>query len=384
LEHNAIFLGSLDSQEKRAIVSTNANAAYAEPGYLLYLRDKTLVAQPFDLKHFALNGEPHTLSDKVMYFPGVDKAVFSVANRDVLATQTGTGASVSQLTWFDRTGKSLGVAGVPENYGNVRLSPDGHRIVADKTDPSGRNIDLWVGEPARGATTRLTFDPALDQTPIWSPDGKQMLFASSRDVGFHLYVKNSNGSGAEEKVADLGAGMQMNAWDWSRDGKYILFGKDTELWSLSWPERVAKPLLQAKWTLKNAQFSPDGRWIAYATNETGNMEVYVSPFPTGNGKWQVSNAGGEEPRWRKDGKELFYLSPEGKMMAVAVKTGTSFEAGGPVALFQAHRRQTHSSGAVFSYDVTGDGERFVIITKADEPAAAPLSVVLNWATEMEK
>jgi len=384
LEHNAIFLGSLDSQEKSAIVSTNANAAYAEPGYLLYLRDKTLVAQPFDPKKFALSGEARSLSDKVLYFPGVDKAVFSVSKGEVLAAQTGTGASVAQLTWFDRSGKALGVAGAPENYGNARLSPDGRRIAADKTDPNGRNIDLWVGEASRGATTRLTFDPALDQTPIWSPDGKQILFASSRDLGFHLYIKNSDGSGAEEKVARVGLGMQINVFDWSRDGKNILFAKDNELWSLSWPDRIAKPLLQAKWTVKNAQFSPDGRWIAYASNETGNLEIYVSPFPAGAGKWQVSGAGGEEPRWRKDGKELFYLSPEGRMMAVAVKTGASFEAGAPVTLFQAHRRQTHSSGAVFSYDVTGDGERFVIITKADEPAAAPLSVVLNWAAEMEK
>jgi serine/threonine protein kinase/Tol biopolymer transport system component len=384
LENNAIFLGSLDSQERRSLVSTSANAAYAEPGYLVHLRDKTLVAQPFDGRHYILSGEPYTLSDEVLYLPGVDKAVFSVSSRKVLVTQTGKGTSISQLTWFDRSGKPAGTVGMPGSHSNVRLSPDGRRVAADQTDPDERNIDIWIHEPARGATTRLTFDPALDQTPVWSPDGKQILFASSRRVGFRLYLKNADGSGPEEEVADLGAGLQVHAWDWSRDDKNVLVRKGNELWYLSWPQRVAKPLFQAKWTVRNAQFSPDGRWMAYASNETGSMEIYVSPFPSVNGKWQVSSAGGQEPRWRQDGKELFYLSAEGKMMAAAVTAGTSFEAGSPVSLFQTHPRQPVSASDVFSYDVSGDGQRFLILSKVDEANPAPLSVLLNWASEMEK
>ncbi len=390
-ENNAIFLGSLDSQERRWLVSTSANAAYAEPGYLLYLRDnKTLVAQPFDRRRYVLNGEPHPLSDEVMYTPLVDRAVFSVSSGEVLVTQTGKGASISQLTWFDRSGKPTGTVGVPASYSNVRLSPDGRRVATDQTDPNGRRNDIWIHEPARGAATRLTFDPSGHQTPIWSPDGRQILFSATRKLGFDLFVKNADGSGSEEDVTDLGAGSAGNAWDWSRDAKYVLFRKNSELWYLSWPERVAKPLLQAKWTVRNAQFSPDGRWVAYASNETGSMEIYVFPFPSGTGKWQVSSAGGQEPRWRQDGKELFYLSAEGKMMAVAVTTGlpavvgASFEAGTPVALFQTHRRQPVSALDVFSYDVSGDGQKFLILTKVDEANAAPLSVLLNWASEMEK
>jgi len=389
LEKDAIFLGSLDSQERRLIASTSANAAYAEPGYLLYLRDKTLVTQPFDRRRYVLSGEPHTLSDEVLYFPGVDRAVFSVS-REVLVTQTGKGASLSQLTWFDRSGKSAGTVGVPGSYNNVRLSPDGHRVAADQSDPDGRHIDIWIHEQARGATTRLTFDPSPHQVPIWSPDGRQILFSSARKLRNQLYLKNADGSGSEEGVADLGYLTQVNAWDWSRDGRYVLVRNSKELWYLSWMDRVAKPLLQAQGTVRNAQFSPDGRWVAYASNETGSMEIYVSPFPTGNGKWQVSSAGGQEPRWRQDGKELFYMSADGKMMAVAVTTGlpalagASFKVGSPLVLFQTHRRQPVSSLDVFSYDVSGDGQRFLIITKGDEANAAPLSITLNWASEMEK
>jgi len=386
LENNAIFLGSLDSQEKRLIVSTSANAAYAEPGYLLYLRDsKTLVSQPFDPRRYVLSGEPHTLSDEVLSFPTIDRAVFSVSTGAILVTQTGKGASLSQLMWFDRSGNPAGTVGSAAAYNNVRISPDGHKIAVNQTEPGGRNVDIWIFEPARGATSRLTFDPAAHQAPIWSPDGRQILFTANRRLSMAFLVQNADGSGsAEELVGEVEITAQTNAWDWSHDGKYVLVRRDNELWCYTLPERVAKPLLQAKWSVRNAQVSPDSRWVAYASNETGRTEVYVSAFPGFNGKWQVSGGGGQEPIWRKDGKELFYLSADGKMTAVPVTTGTSFAAGAPVTLFQTHRRQAVSAQDVFSYDVSGDGQKFLILTKMDEGNPAPLSVILNWASEMEK
>src|SRR5882672_7324500 len=380
---NAIFLGSLDSPDRRLLVSSTANAAYAEPGYLVYLRDKTLVAQLFDRRSYVLSGEPHALSDEILFLPQVNRAIYSVSSGEVLVTQTGKGATMSQLAWFDRSGKPAGIVGQPGWYDNVRLSPDGRRVATDQTDPDGRNIDVWVHELSRGTATRLTFDPALDQTPVWNPDSQKVLFSSNRVGTFALYLKNADGSGSEQLLVDYG-GALANAWDWSRDGKYILIRKGSELGYFAWPERTTTALFQAKWTIRGGQFSPDGRWIAYASNETGNMEVYVSPFPSVNGKWQVSNAGGQEPKWRNDGKELFYMSTDGKIMAVPVSTGVSFEAGTPVALFQTHRRQPMSSQDLFSYDVTSDGQRFLIATKLDEPNAAPLSITLNWASEMEK
>jgi Tol biopolymer transport system component len=380
---NAIFVGSLDSTEKDFVVSTNANATYAQPGYLLYLRDRTLVAQAFDLRRFQLSGEPHTLSDEVLYFPQVYRLVFDVSGGGVLVTQAGKGVYQSQLRWFDRSGKQVGTVGRTAWYDNLQLSPDGRRVATDQTDPDGRNVDVWVLDPARDATARLTFDPALDMTPVWSPDGKQLVTSSNRSLIFRLYLKNADGSGSDEEIA-AGSTAQFSALDWSRDGKNILVRETNELWYLTWPERTLKPLLQPKWVVRSAQFSPDGRWIAYSSNESGGMEIYVSPFPNMTSKWQVSSGGGQEPRWRRDGKELFYLSPDGKMMAVPIIAGASFESGSPVTLFQTHRRQPIASFDLFSYDVSPDGQRFLITTKLDEAETAPLSVLLNWASDMEK
>jgi len=218
---------------------------------------------------------------------------------------------------------------------------------------------------------------------VWSADSRKVLFSSNRNGTFALYLKNADGSGSEQQVVDYG-GALANPWDWSHDGNYVLVRTGSGLGYFAWRERTTTALFQAKWTVRGAQFSTDGRWMAYASNETGIMEVYVSPFPSVNGKWQVSSAGGQEPKWRNDGKELFYMSTDGKIMAVPVSAGTSFEAGTPVALFQTHRRQPLSSQDLFSYDVSSDGQRFLIATKLDEPNPAPLSVLLNWASEMEK
>src|SRR6185369_14072761 len=210
-------------------------------GYLLYLREnKTLVAQSLDLRRFVLTGEPHALSEELLYFPSVDRAVFSVSGGEILVTQTGKGAFVSQLMWFDRSGKQTGTVGMPGAYKNLRLSPDGRRVVVDQTDRDGRNVDIWTIDPARGTTTRLTFDPSAHQAPVWSPDGRQILFTANRKLSMQFYLKNADGSGSEEEVAQLDSVSQANVWDWSRDGKYVLVRKGNELWYLTWPEHAAK------------------------------------------------------------------------------------------------------------------------------------------------
>src|SRR5258708_822225 len=196
-------------------------------------------------------------------------------------------------------------------------------------------------------------------------------------------MKNADGSGSAQSFADFGT-PQQGPWDWSRDGKYVLARKDRELWYLTLPDRQPRPLLQSQWMIRNAQFSPDGKFVAYASSETGNWEVYVSPFPTFTSKWQVSRGGGEEPRWRGDGKELYYLGPDGKLMAADIKTATGFEAETPSALFQTPTRQPISAMDFFSYDATRDGQKFLVNTKLENSNSAPLSVILNWSADMEK
>jgi eukaryotic-like serine/threonine-protein kinase len=384
LDKNWIFVGSLDSDERRPIVNASTNAVYADPGYLLYWRDDALVAQRFDLHNYSLTGEPRIVSDAVQYFPQTNFAVFDAAGKTVVAqTRAGRDANKSQLTWFDRRGKQVGLVGPPESVSNPMLSPDGKRIAVDQTDTDGRHVNVWIHDLTNERSSRLGFGPWLEQITVWSPDGKQVLYTANEKLFFSLYLKNADGSGSAQSFMDFGT-PQQGPWDWSRDGKYLLVRKERELWYLTLPDRQPRPLLQTQWLIRNAQFSPAGKFVAYASSETGTWEVYVSPFPAFASKWQVSRGGGEEPRWRRDGNELFYLAPDGKLMAVDVKTGTAFDSSSPVALFQTHPRQPLSAMDFFSYDVTADGQKFLVNTKLDTSDSAPLSVILNWSAEMEK
>jgi eukaryotic-like serine/threonine-protein kinase len=382
-ESNWIVVGSLNSGERHNVVNASSNAAYADPGYLLYLRGNVLVAQRFDPHTFLLSGDPHTINDEVQYSQLIDLALFDVVGPKTLVVQTGKGIAKSQLTWYERSGRPAGTVGAPDAIANPSLSPDGRRVVYDQIDRDGRNINIWIDELAGGVPARFTFSPAADQLPVWTPDGNRITFGSNRSFHFTLYQKNSDGSGTETQVIDLGI-PQEGPWDWSRDGKYLLLMSNQELWYLSPSDWQPKPFLQGKGIIRNAQFSPDGKWVAYSSNETGSWEVYVSAFPNPLSKRQISSGGGQEPRWRRDGKELFYLSADAKLMVVPVKLGAVFEAGPAEVLFQTHARQLIGVMDVFSYDVSRDGQKFLINVKVDEPVPSPVSIVLNWASEAER
>jgi len=381
-EAKAIFVGALDSSEKRFVVETTANAAYAAPGYLLFYRDRTLLAQPFDLKRFALTGQPTTILTEIYYQPQLQRAVFAVSDNGLLVAQTGSGTALSQPMWYDRNGNAVGVVGKPGVYGNVFLSPNAKSLAVDKTDMESLNTDIWTYELQRDSSKRLTFDPAIDSTPIWSPDAARLVFSSNRLFNFDLYMKNCDGAQEERSIAR----QDVDEWpnDWSRDGKYILYTRSTDLWFLTLPELKSSLFLKAASVLRNGQFSPDGKWVAYMSNESGKWEIYVTSFPEARGKWQVSTGGGEQPRWRGDGKELFYLSPDGKMMAVPVKTGANFDPGTPAALFQTTPRQPVSSSDLFVYDVSRDGQRFLINTQVKQAETQPMSIILNWPAKLNK
>ena len=376
-----IYVGSLNSNEKRLVTQAKANVAYAEPGYLLFYRDQTLFAQPFDAKKLELSGEPSPILTDIQYLPRIQRAVFASSESGVLFAQRTGDTGASQLLWFDRKGQQVGVATQPGIYGNIALSPNGKFVAADSMDPASTNTDLWTYDLENESSKRLTFDPAIDSSPVWSPDATRLAFCSDRAQKFNLYLKNADGSQEEQLIPQDGADRYPT--DWSHDGKYLLYELGTDLWFVTFPELTATPFLKAGSTPKVARFSPDGRWVAYASNESGRWEIYVTSFPAAHGKWQVSNAGGEQPRWRSDGKELFYLAPDGKIMATPVTIGASFDPGTPVALFQANPREMIATSEQFDYDVSKDGQRFLINTQL-KAALTPMSVVMSWTASLNK
>jgi Tol biopolymer transport system component/predicted Ser/Thr protein kinase len=381
-DSNAIFVGSLDSKEKRFVTKATANAAYAAPGYLLYYRDKTLFAQHFDPRKFELKGEPAPILTEVQYQARVGRVGFSATDSGLLVAQNSDAVSFSQLIWLDRKGNQVGVVGKPDLYANVSLAPDGKSVAVDKTDSGNQNTDVWIYELQHNGAKRMTFDPAIDAMPVWSPDASRLAFSSSRQNVFNLYLKAADGAQEEKLIQHVDADEYPN--DWSRDGRFILYTRGPDLWFLTLPEMKSAPFLKTPSTLKNGHYSPDGKWVAYASNESGKWEVYVTSFPAAQGKWQVSSGGGEQPRWRGDGKELFYLSSDGKVMAAPVTEGANFDVGAPVPLFQANPRETSATSELQFYDVSRDGQRFLINTEVREAEVKPMTVVLNWAARLNK
>ena len=282
------------------------------------------------------------------------------------------------------TGKGVGVVGEPDTSDPAypELSPDGRRVAMRRAVQG--NIDVWVRDLLRGGMTRLTFDAAAESVPVWSPDGTRIAFNSNRTGAYNLYTKASNGSGVEAQLVD--SRNNLIPQDWSSDGRWLLYqerypttGRD--LWASDMTSRDHTPRFVANTPAEEvlAAFSPDGRWVAYQTNESGRFEVVVQPFPDAGGKWQVSTAGGAAPRWRADGKELYFLAPDATMMAVPVTAaGTSLEAGTPVPLF---RTRIVDGGTVTNnrpqYAVARDG-RFLINQPVADATAAPITLILNW------
>jgi eukaryotic-like serine/threonine-protein kinase len=384
-EPDAIYIGALNSDEKKFVTKATANAVYVAPGYILFYRDKTLFAQRFDASKLELSGEAMPIVTDISYLPRIVHAAYAASDTGLLVAQSGSGVALSRLVWYDRKGNETGAASKPDVYSNIDLALDGKSIAVDKTDPESTNADIFTYDIQRDAMRRLTFNPAIDAMPVWSPDGARILFASSRNQKFDLFVKNTDGS-QEEKLLDFDNAGKADRYpyDWSRDGKYILYTRGTELWVATWPELKARSFLVAPGMIKKAQFSPDGKWVAYASNESGKFEIYVTSFPGAQGKWQVSTAGGTQPRWRGDTKELFYIAPDGKIMAAPVTAGATFDAGAPTALFQAHAREFFATSEQVSYDISKDGQRFLINTQVKSADTQPMSVILNWDTDLKK
>jgi eukaryotic-like serine/threonine-protein kinase len=380
---NSILVGSLDSKESKLLFHTHANAIYAS-GHILFLRLNTLMAQPFDAKRLELTGEAFPIADPVQEDEGRIHGVFSASENGVLTYVDGTSHADRQLIWIDRSGKKLGELPGADTYADTQISPDGKRLTFT-LESSG--FDIWVYDIARGVKTRLTFGSSssqANQAAVWSRDGRQIAYSCVRPGKFGLCLRPSDGSGNEEFIHP-GNEQPRYPNDWSPDGKVLAYYESRlgvlEIWMLTLSgERKPYPFLQSTFNELGARFSPDGKWLAYFSLESGRPEVYVVPFPGPGGKWQVSTGGGTWPRWRRDGKEIFYLSPDNKVMAAEVRaSGTSFEIGAAQPLFET--RPYRSGGAAF--DVSADGQRFIIEYAGEQPTAA-ITLVVNWDAELKK
>ena len=383
-ESAGIYVGSLDKQEPKRLASSDSHAEYSPPGYLLFLRDRTLMAQGFDTDKLELRGEPFSVAEHVDHLAGGGRfALFSVSQTGVLAYRTGLSDS-SQLTWFDREGKPIGTIGPAGSYNSPWLSPDEKRVAFARQEAQGGGFDIWLLELARGNLNRFTFDPAGDQYPTWSPDGSRIVFSSDREGVLNFYQKAASGAGNDEALLKSDQGKIPN--DWSADGRFILYQTGLDIWVLPLSgEQKPFPFLQTEFNEGWARFSPDGKWIAYSSNESGSWQVYVQSFPALGGKWMISTDGGAQPQWRRDGKELFYISSNRKLMAVDVKgNGSTFEAGVPNALFDL-RLQTPSLPGPRNFYIAGaDGKRFLVTSVSEERITTPTTVVMNWTADLKK
>lgn len=394
-----LYLGSLDDPAGVELGSagfvspaTPFELGYSD-GYALFLRNGTLLAQRLDVAARKLEGPTTTVADKVQSF--------SVSQNGVLAyigTSTSPGAT-RQLAWYDREGHRTAIPGAPPGSSNPRLSPDGTRVVVDTSGGALRNADIWTLDVARSLWTRITFDPANEMAALWSLDGTQIVFATARGgatpyLAHRLVRRAANGTGDEETLFDAtGTGDAVAPLDWSPDGRQLLFALANaatvatvgEVWLLPLTgERAAAPLLQTPFRVRSAAVAPDGKWVAYSTTESGADEIMVQSFQdTSRGKWRISSAGGVEPRWRRDGRELYFLTPAGTMMAVAVTADAAFRFEPPRALFDTGARWSISPG--FRYDVAADGQRFIVSedegdrgAQPRESAQPPIEVIVNW------
>src|SRR5688572_7372824 len=379
---SGIFVASLAGGERKLLVKADSSPLYSAPGYLLFSRESTLMAQTFDASKLQLSGDPFPVVEGVNYIPTNSYSSVSVSD-DGTMVYLSSGVSTRQLNWFDRTGKNLGPAGSPGGINDIALSPDGKRLALQQVAPGGMG-DIWLMDLARGTSSRFTFSPASEDNPVWSPDASQVLFSCGPGIFSNLCKKVSSGAGNEEVV--IQSDVVKEGYDWSRDGRFVLFTDfatltGSDLWILPMTGD-GKPyaLLQTEFEETFGQFSPDGRWFAYTSNESGKTEVYVQSFPQSGGKWLISTGGGSQPRWRGDGKELFYLAPDKTLMAVGINAGSGFEMTAPTALFAT---QVSAYNAPNRYVVSADG-RFLINCPAGDISRTPMTVVLNWHNGLKK
>jgi Tol biopolymer transport system component len=380
-ERRPIHVVALDGSDRRPLLeSSSTNVSYSA-GHLLFLRDTTLMAQPFDPGRTELTGEAFPIAERVQGSLNPPFGLFSASPTGTVAYVTGSVATGSRLTWFDRFGNKLQEIGEVGDYGDVSLSPTGERAAVSIVGRNGLR-DLWLVDMTRGDRTQFTFDQAIEQSPVWSRDGKQLVFSARRPKEIlNLYENEVSGAADERELLIDGANKLANSW--SQDGRFILYTSQdlggptgNDIWIFDRSERKSSALLQTRFNEGNPRFSPSGRWVVYQSNESGSLRVYTTSFPVAEGKWLVSSGDGSQARWSADGREIFYLTPDNVLMAAEVKAdGPVFERLAVRQLF----RITPVTGRGPSYDVSPDGQRILVNTQPPATdASSTITVVVNW------
>jgi serine/threonine protein kinase/Tol biopolymer transport system component len=383
--HSGVAVGTLDSLEHQPLFENATNAVYATPGYLLFVRDQALLAQPFSTRKLATTGDAIPIAEHVAVNGPSYRGVVSASENGMLVYQAGTASSGWQLLRAGRDGKPLPGFSDHAAFLYPRLSPDGKRIAVAITEPGGGGTDIWIFDMQRGSKTRLTFGPGVGNYPAWTPAGDRVIFSSNRNGHLDIYSKAADGSGSDEIVLQDESDKTWKSI--SPDGQYLAYQRvesskpNTEIWVLPlFGDRKPSPIVSPQGNAEQPIISPDGRWLAYSSDESKRFEVYVTPFPGGGPKWQVSTTGGVAPRWRGDGKELYFVGYDGAMTAVDVTTTkSSVSLGTPHALFS-----TTLQRAVGPFDVYRDGQQFLLNATGLQEGDTPLTLVTNWLADLKK
>ena len=382
-DEGRICLASLDSPRPVCATPANSAAKYGPPGHLLFVRHGVLRAQSFDPGRALVAGEAHTIPGaRIVTEPAWRPPSFSVSDNGVLAWHPSLGET--QLVWVNREGQPVATVGPVDSYGGPSTTPDGTRVVVSRRDLETGTTSQWLFDASRGAPSRLTFGPAPSRESVISADGLRIVFASIRDGAFELRTRLTSGAGAEETL--ITARRSLFPTDWSPDEQYVIYqAYDPEtswdVWALPLSgDRKPIPIGRTEHGEREGQLSPDLRWIAYDSSESGRREVWIQLFPPTGGRWQVSTGGGFSPRWRGDSRELYYVAADGRMMAVPIGAGSTPEPGAAQVLFQTMFRE----GAYGSYAVSGDGQRFLMRIPPEPGDVTPISVIVNWPGALTK
>jgi eukaryotic-like serine/threonine-protein kinase len=387
-QENRLYVGELGTLQAKALAKTDTMGVYAS-GHLLFMRDQNLMAQPFDPRRLELSGEPVPIAEHVAINGATARPLFSASQIGTLLYQTGETAGGWNLLWWDREGKPAGALPHPDRYLFPTLSPDGKQLAVMIFTGAQGNEDAWIFDLARGTSARLTFNGNARGFLVWSADGKNIFYGSNPNGTSHIYSKAADGSGPERAVLEGNDTLELVS-SASADGRYLVYIRrdlknndaNYQIWALPlFGDRKPFPVVQSTFETQFAVVSPDNRWMVYQSNESGRREIYVTAFPAGGAKWQVSTSGGTWPRWRRDGKELFFLDPSDKMMAVDVNpSGSSIHLGIPHGLFQTVGIQRDYG----PFDVTADGKKFLLNSGNLKEGSDPFTLVQNWPAELGK